>query len=267
MERRLRSGYWQNLTTRDFAGLDAESVVALLPVAAIEAHGPHLPLSTDAVINEGIVRRALEKLPASPALLVLPALSVGHSLEHTGFAGTLSTGFETLLGLWLDVGRSVARTGVRKLVILNTHGGQRSLVDVAALRLRAECAMLAVRANYFAFGAPGGLFDERELRHGLHGGDAETSLMLHLRPDLVRVDALEAFGGLPERLEERLQVLGVEKPIGIGWMSQDLHPQGVCGNAAAADADKGEEYLEYIVDALIRLVVEVGAMPLDQLRE
>jgi creatinine amidohydrolase len=266
VERRLQSGYWQDLTTRDFAHLDAEPVVALLPVAAVEAHGPHLPLATDALINEGIVRRTLERLPASPTLLVLPPLSIGHSLEHTKFPGTLSAGFETLLGIWLDVGRSVARAGVRKLVILNTHGGQRSLVDVAALRLRAEHAMLAVRANYFTFGAPGGLFDERELQHGLHGGDAETSLMLHLRPDLVRIGALAEFRGLPERLEERHQVLGVEKPIGFGWMSQDLHPQGVCGNPAAADADKGEEYLEYIVDALVRLIVEVGATPLDVLR-
>jgi creatinine amidohydrolase len=263
----LQSGYWQDLTTRDVEDLDAETVVALLPVAAVEQHGPHLPLATDALINDGIVRRTLERLPQAPALLVLPALSIGYSLEHTAFAGTLSIGFETLLGVWLDVGRSAARAGIRKLVILNTHGGQRALVDAAALRLRAECGMLAVRANYFAFGAPGGLFDERELRNGLHGGDAETSLMLHLRPDLVRIDALQNFAGLPERLADRHQMLGAEKPVGFGWMSQDLHPEGVCGNAAAADADKGEEYLEFIVDALVRLIVEVGATRLDWLRE
>ena len=262
----MQSGYWQDLTTGDFASVDAEAVVALLPVAAVEQHGPHLPLATDALINEGIVRRMLERLPASPALLVLPPQTVGHSLEHTDFPGTLSADVETLLRLWLDVGRSVARAGVRKLVILNTHGGQRSLVDIAALRLRAEHAMLAVRANYFAFGAPGGLFDKRELRLGLHGGDAETSLMLHLRPDLVRIDALAEFTGLPQRFAERHQMLGVEKPVGFGWLSQDLHPEGVIGNAAGADADKGEEYLEFIVDALVRLIVEVGATPLDTLR-
>lgn len=266
MERRVQSGYWQDLTTRDFAEIDPESVVALLPVAAIEQHGPHLPLATDALINEGIVRGTLSRLPKSPTLLVLPPVNVGHSLEHTDFPGTLSVSLEALLGTWVDIGRSVARAGIRKLVFLNTHGGQRGPVDIAALRLRAECGMLAVRANYFAFGAPSGLFDERELRHGLHGGDAETSLLLHLRPDLVRVDALDAFVGLPEQLASRGTLLGPEKPVGFGWMSQDLHPAGVCGNAAAADADKGEEYLEFIVDALLRLIVEVGETALDVLK-
>ncbi|NIW24071.1 MAG: creatininase family protein, partial [Gammaproteobacteria bacterium] len=185
----MSSSYWQELTTCDFAGLEPERTVALLPVAAIEQHGPHLPLATDAVINAGIVTEAMQRLPDDLSVLVLPALNVGSSLEHTAFAGTLSIDAETLLAMWRQLGACVARAGIRKLVILNTHGGQTALVDLAALQLRAAHAMLVARANYLRFGTPAGLFSEQELTGDVHGGLVETSLMLHLRPDLVRQDA------------------------------------------------------------------------------
>jgi len=130
----LRSGYWQDLTTADFGRVDPEQTVALLPVAAIEQHGPHLPLGVDAIINEALVRAALERAPVGAKLLVLPAQNVGLSPEHTSFAGTLSIRDATLLDAWTDIGRSVARSGVRKLIVLNTHGGQKTLVDLVAVR-------------------------------------------------------------------------------------------------------------------------------------
>lgn len=258
----MQSGYWQDLISGDFEALDADHTVAVLPVAAVEQHGPHLPLATDAVINEAIVARSLARLPPKPPVLVLPALNVGHSLEHTRFAGTLSVDAATLMAAWLDVGRSVARAGVRKLVIFNTHGGQKSLVDLVALRLRAECELMTVRASCFDFGVPPDLFDDDELRHGIHGGEVETSLMLHLRPDLVRRDALADFDGLPAHLAAGRQMLGAERPAGLGWMSQDLHPAGVCGNAARADAARGERYFEHLAERFATLLSEVAAMPL-----
>jgi creatinine amidohydrolase len=256
---------WQDLSTEDFDGIDPEGTIALLPVAAVEAHGPHLPLGTDAIINAGIVARALGHLRDGPKLLVLPALSVGHSLEHTAFRGTLTASAETLLALWTDVGRSVVRAGIRKLIVLNSHGGQRALVDLAAVRLRAELDMLVVRANYFDFGMPAGLFPPEELAHGIHGGEVETSLLLCLRPELVRIDRLDDFRGLPERAARDQTVLGVERPVGFGWMGQDLHPAGVCGNAARADPQRGEQLLDYLAARLALLVGEVAAMPLDWL--
>lgn len=258
----MRSGYWQELTTRDFADVNPEKTIALLPVAAIEQHGPHLPLATDAIINEGIVAASMARLPDRLSVLVLPALTVGSSLEHTAFAGTLSIDAETLLATWKQIGACVAHTGIRKLVILNTHGGQTALVDLAALHLRAAHAMLVARANYARFGTPEGLFSEQELAEDIHGGLVETSLMLHLQPDLVKQDAIEAFAGLPSKLTERNDELGVENPIGFGWMSQDLHPSGACGNAAGADAHRGKAYLEHISDALVRLLAELTATPL-----
>ena len=257
----LRSGRWQELTTTDFARVDPTRTIALLPVAAIEQHGPHLPLATDAVINEGVVAETLRRLPASASVLVLPALNVGDSLEHTAFAGTLSADLDALLGLWLSVGRGVARAGVRKLVIFNSHGGQRAHVDLAALRLRVAHGLLVVRAHSFSLGMPAGLFDADELAHGLHGGAVETSLLLHLRPDLVRREAVADFPSLGSTLAARSGLLGVEKPVGIGWMTQDLNPQGACGNAAAASAEKGRALLDHLATQLLQLLGEVEAMP------
>lgn len=262
----MRSGYWQDLTTADFAHVDPERTVAVLPVAAIEQHGPHLPLSTDALINEALVRAALERVPAGADLLVLPSQDVGLSPEHTSFAGTLSIRDTTLLEAWTDIGRSVARAGVRKLIVLNTHGGQKTLVDLVAMRLRAELGMLVVRATYFAFGSPPGLFDPAELMHDIHGGEVETSLLLHLRPDLVRTAALADFKGLPHELASRNRVLGAEKPVGIGWRAEDLHASGACGNAARADAARGAQHFDHLAARLAALVAEVAAMPRATLR-
>ena len=261
-----RSGYWQDLTTRDFPVRDVEASVALLPLAAVEQHGPHLPLATDAVINAGLVARTLAKDVAPATLLVLPPMAVGDSLEHSAFPGTLSLDARVALDAWLELGRSVARAGVRKLVLLNTHGGNAALVDLVALRLRAELAMLVARANSFRFGTPRGLFGADELRHGIHGGEVETSLMLHLRPDLVRTEALADFPSLGERWDDAGRALGVEKPVGIGWMAQDLDPSGACGRASRADAARGEALLEHWAGVLARVVSELAATPLATLR-
>ena len=262
----MQSGFWQDLTTADFRLVDPERTIALLPVAAVEQHGPHLPLSTDALINDGIVRAALPLIRPPAVLLVLPALNVGNSPEHASFAGSLGIDAVTLAHAWSDVGRSVARAGVRKLVIFNTHGGQKPLVDLVATRLRAEQRMLVVRASYFAFGTPQGLFDPAELVHDIHGGEVETSLLLHLAPALVRREQLANFSGLPQELAARNRLLGAEKPLGIGWLSEDLHPAGVCGNAARADAERGAQHLAYLAERLAELVAEVTATPLSILR-
>ena len=258
------TAYWHDLRTTDFARVDPDRTIALLPVAAVEQHGPHLPLSTDAVINEGVVRLMMRRLPAESSVLVMPALTVGDSLEHTAFKGTLSVDLPALLGLWLSVGHSVARAGVRKLVLFNSHGGQRAHVDQVALRLRVACDMLVVRAHSFALGVPTGLFDADELIHGLHGGAVETSLMLHLRPDLVRHDAVSDFPSAGRTLAARGGVLGLEETAGLGWMMQDVNPDGACGNATAATAAKGEQLLSHWADRLVALLGEVAQHPLPQ---
>ncbi|MFM9916473.1 MAG: creatininase family protein [Rhizobacter sp.] len=266
---RQQPRYWGDLHTVDFAALDPQTTVAVLPVSATEQHGPHLPLSTDAVINAGVLREAIARLPkaAASSALVLPPLAVGDSLEHSAFPGTVSIDSDALMGMWLSIGRSVARAGVRKLVIFNTHGGQKAHVDLVALRLRVECRMLVVRAHGFGFGVPQGLFDADERAHGIHGGAVETSLLLHLRPDLVRLSALKGFPSLGQQLVARGGPLGVEKPIGFGWMTQDLNPEGACGDATQASADKGAAVLDHMAEGLASLLREVVELPLETLRD
>ena len=256
---------WHSLTSADFSGLDPLRTVVVLPVAAIEQHGPHLPLGTDALINAGVLR-ALAQQPLDAEVLLLPPQVIGHSLEHREFPGTLTQSVEVLLHSWLSLAASVAAVGLRKLVLLNTHGGNNSLVHLAALRMRADHRLLAVRANYFAFGSPPGLFAADELRDGLHGGEMETSLMLHLHPELVRQAQLADFAGLPQQLSATQRLLGPEKPVGFGWMAQDLSPHGVCGNAAAADALRGARLLAHLTAQLAQLINETAALPLDVLR-
>lgn len=253
---------WQTLTTVDFERLDRARTVAVLPVAATEQHGPHLPVGTDALICRGILDATLARLDATVPVVVLPALEIGSSDEHADFAGTLSIAAERLLSVWTDIGRSVAQAGLRKLLILNTHGGQRGLVDLAALRLRIDAQMLVARCSYFAFGSPEGLFEPDEIAHGIHGGEVETSLMLHLAPDLVRREALDDHDSLGSHLARSERWLGVEKPVGIGWKAQDLNASGVVGAASRADAGRGAAYLEHVADSLATLLGELAAAPL-----
>jgi len=264
---RLSSGYWSDLTTTDFAAIDPETAIALLPVGAIEQHGPHLPLGTDTQINEAIVRRALERLPDDLTLLVLPTLAYGDSAEHGDFLGTLSPSPETLIRLWTDLGAGVARAGLRKLVIFNSHGGQTQIVDIVALRLRMDHGMLVARANYFHFGTPDGLFPGDELEHGLHGGAVETSLMLHLHPDLVRRDEISNFEPASVEMRQAFAMLRPEGPGAFAWASQDLHPSGASGDATAADAEKGAKLLDHAAERLVTLLIDLRRAPLSLLRE
>ncbi|SOD89251.1 creatininase family protein [Caenispirillum bisanense] len=262
----LQSGYWQDLTTEDFATVDPERVIALLPVAAIEQHGPHLPLYTDACLNEGIVARMLELLPERRTVLVLPTLPVGHSIEHAGFPGTLTLSAETLIALWTEIGASVARTGIRKLILFNSHGGQGQIVDIVASRLRHEHGMLVIRANSYRFGVPDALFPEDELTFGIHGGAVETSMMLHLRADLVRTEFVARFPSVAEDLASDCEVLRSDKPVGFAWAAQDLNPEGAVGDAEDADAERGALIVDHVARRLVDLVADVEAFPLHQLR-
>ncbi len=255
----MRSGYWQDLTTADFVGSDTTDCIAVLPVAATEQHGPHLPLSTDAVINQGIVEALLSEAGDERSILVLPAINVGCSLEHENFPGTLSVQAGTLIDVWTGIGRDVCRAGIKKLVLLNSHGGQTAIVDLVAVKLRAECEMLVARANYFRFGVPDDLFDTDEISQGIHGGEVETSLMLHIAPQLVRHAFLQDFSTTSSVIDAHSQVLGIEKPIGIGWLAEDLNLHGVVGNAARADAVRGGQYLNYLVERLLLLCDELKA--------
>lgn len=258
-------GFWHELTSPEFAGLDPERTVAVLPVGAIEQHGPHLPVAVDTCLLEAILREALARMPAGLPVLVLPTSAVGKSDEHRDFPGTLTLSAETLARVWTEIGAAVRRAGVRKLLIFNSHGGQPQVAQIVARALRVEHKMLAVAANWFSWGLPDGLFDPAEIRHGIHGGAVETAMMLAVHPDLVEHPATADF--VPVTVADdldypRLRALGA---AGLGWQAQDLHREGVCGNASAATAEAGYAVIEHAARCLVELVEELVRFPLERL--
>lgn len=255
--------YWHHLPSAAFDGLSSDTV-AILPIGAIEQHGPHLPVWVDSCINEMLLDRALAVLPADARVLALPLQAVGKSNEHSAFGGTLSISAETLIAMLLELGESVHRSGIKRLILLNSHGGQPQILDVVARELRIRHAMLVVNAAWFGLGLPEGLFSAEECRHGIHGGEIETSLMLHLRPDLVDMTRARNFVSLSQEIVGTFDLLAVEGAIGIGWQAQDLNSWGVCGNSAAADAGRGAEVAEYLVRRFVDLIGEVARFPLDR---
>ena len=251
---------WECLTTEDLRSSGGAVALALLPVAAVEQHGPHLPLGTDAMICDAIVERAADLLGAGPDVLRLPTQRVGVSPEHDSFPGTLSIEPEIALAAWTAIGVAVARAGITKLVVFNTHGGQPGVIDQMAIRLRRSHDMLVVRANIFGLGLPDDTIDAAEQRHGLHGGLVETALMLVIRPDLVRQDRVQNFNSRDSAMVAEFEVLRAEGDgVGLGWLAEDLNPAGVTGNAAAATPALGARLLEHYGERLAALLRDTAA--------
>jgi creatinine amidohydrolase len=266
MPSRLRR-QWVEMTTKDFQLTDMSKVTAILPVAAIEQHGPHLPVEVDTAINRGVLKRAMELLPADAPVTVLPAMPVGKSNEHISYPGTLTLSAETLIRLWTEIGESVARAGVRKMLLFNSHGGQPQIADIVARDLRVRRNMFVVTCGTYSLGKPPGLFPDSELKHGIHGGSVETSLMMHLHPELVRRDELADFRPRSLDMEGEYDMLTPEGKIGFGWETQDLSLPGACGNALDADAERGATLVEFGAARLVKLLDEIERYPLEALRD
>jgi creatinine amidohydrolase len=261
----LKSHWWWDLTTQDFSDLDSERVVAILPVGAVEQHGPHLPVRVDAAINAGIIARAVELMPADCPVLVLPMMPVGKSDEHLAFPGTLTQSYETLGRAWFELGESVHRAGIRKLLFFNSHGGQPQLLDIVCRELRVRLGMFAVSVMWPRLIDMDDLFEVDENRHGIHGGQSETSVMLHLHPELVEMDRAENFVPLSVQIEREGEMLGPEGAASFGWQTQDLHPKGACGNATKATADLGKLTVERAAARLLVLIDEISRYPLSRI--
>lgn len=265
----LASHRWADLNTLDFAALDPARTVAVLPLGATEQHGPHLPLSVDTVLVEGVVNAALSHLSATDPVLVLPTQTVGLSTEHTAFAGTLHLSPQTLIQLWCDIGASVARAGVKKLLMFNAHGGNVGLMDVVARELRAQHDLIVYSSSWYNLpldAAVMGQFSADEHRFGVHAGDIETSMMLALSPDHVNMAEARDFASASQERAKHFAVLGNGKSAKLGWHMQDYNPLGAAGNAAAASSSKGEAMVHSAGEQLALLLKELVALPLSTLR-
>ena len=257
--------FWAELKSSEFAALDPNSTLAILPVAATEQHGPHLPVMTDTAIAKGMIETVLARLSDDLRVLFLPMQTIGKSNEHLRSPGTLTLSAETALGLWVEIGESVHRAGLRKLVIVTSHGGNVDVMGVAARELRVRCGMLAVCTAWSRFGQPPGLYGDQEVVHGIHGGDIETSLMLHFRPELVRTEAVANFAPSSIAMENEFAFLRPTGRHAFGWIAQDLHPSGAAGDASAASAEKGRLTAQFQAEGFIALLRDVARFPLERL--
>lgn len=268
--------FWADLKTTDFARLDLSRCIAVLPVAATEQHGPHLPLNVDSSLVDGVIAAALPHLAEMDAdlpVLFLPTQAIGFSPEHTAFAGTLTLKASTIIALWTEIAECVAASGVKKLVILNSHGGQVGLLDVVARDLRARLGMLVYSVNWFNLPliGEGGesvatRFSAEEHRFGIHAGDMETSMMLALKPEQADMSQAQHFHSTSQDRAQKFSILGDGRSAKLAWQMQDYNPHGAAGNAAAATAEKGKALLGAAGRSLAKLLGEIDLLPADTLR-
>jgi len=257
--------FWAELRSSEFSSLDPSSTIAILPVAAIEQHGPHLPVMTDTAIAEGMIKTVLTRLASELDVLFLPIQMIGKSNEHLRSPGTISYNAENLIRIWVEIGDSVHRAGLRKLVIINSHGGNTDVIGIVARELRVRHNMLVATTQWRRFGLPPGIYSEFDASHGIHAGDIETSLMLHFRPDLVEMGKAKLFPSKAAEMEKDYIYLRPAGAHGFGWIAQDLNADGAVGDASAASAEKGRLTAEHQADGFIAFLRDVARFPLEQL--
>ena len=257
-------GYWSDLSVEAFRGL-APSTIAVLPLGAIEQHGPHLPVSVDRDIIDAVVERSIPLLEEPLSVLFLPTQAVCKSNEHISFPGTLTLSAETVMRVWMEIGAGVARAGLKKLVLFNSHGGNVSAMDIVARDLRQQYGLLVAHCSSYQFSASETVVSARDYRHGIHGGEGETSAMLAIRPNLVDMSRAEDFRSAGEDWAQETPSIGVAGPVKVGWLMQDLNEKGAAGNAALGTREKGEQILEASARGFVAFLHQFDRMSADHL--
>jgi len=255
----LPKRFWREMTTRDFADSATEDWIAVLPIAAIEQHGPHLPVGVDAVIADGMVARAVAALPEDLPVSFLPVQQVCKSNEHIAFPGTLTLDWEVAIKSWLQIGQSVARAGLRKMVIITSHGGNVPPMEIVARELRQTLGMAVATTSWGRLNAASVHTYPEGPQVDIHGGLSETSLMLALRPDLVKMELAEDFKSAQTALRQGSAKLGYHMAdANLGWLANDLNPNGPVGDASRATAEAGEADIAGQIDGFIALMRDMA---------
>lgn len=265
MTARIPALNWTDIHWPDIPASMSRDWIAILPLAATEQHGPHLPLGTDVMIAEAFLARVRDILPASVPATFLPLQPVGISTEHVDYPGTMTLSPDVAIAQWMAIGDSVARAGVRKLVMVTSHGGNSAAMMLVAQELRARHGMLAVTTSWHRFGGESGLFPESERRHGIHGGAVETSIMLAKHPQAVQMDKIANFIPASIAMEKEFRWLSAHRPAPFAWQAQDLHPSGAIGDATLASAESGHFFVEEGAKGFCELLNDVARFDLEKL--
>ncbi|MBW4541242.1 MAG: creatininase family protein [Myxacorys chilensis ATA2-1-KO14] len=262
-----RDRYFPYLTWTDVQAMpDQENVVIIQPIGSIEQHGPHLPLVVDSAISASVLGKALQQLDPTIPAYALPMLYYGKSNEHWHFPGTITLSAQTLLAVLMDVAESVYRAGFRKLILMNSHGGQPQILEIAARDLHQQHEDFAV-FPLFTWKVPligkiaQDLLSPKELELGIHAGDAETSLLLSILPEQVKMDRAAAEYPLGE---PRADVLSMEGALPFAWMTRDLSRSGVLGDPTTASQEKGDRILEVLATGWVQVIQDVHSFQLPQ---
>ncbi|MGF1577176.1 MAG: creatininase family protein [Cyanophyceae cyanobacterium] len=249
--------FFPYLTWTEIAAIpDKANTVIVQPVAAIEQHGPHLPLVVDSAIGTAVIGRAMEKLEPGIPAYVLPTQCYGKSNEHWHFPGTIALSAQTLISVLSEVAESIYRAGFRKLVFINSHGGQPQVLEIVArdLHQKYEDFLLFPIAAWRVPNNGDQLFTAKEREFGIHGGDGETSIMLHILGDQVRME--KAVCEYPQQLPTD-SLLSMEGQMPFAWVTRDLTQSGVLGDATVATAEKGRLVVESLADGWVHLIKDI----------
>jgi creatinine amidohydrolase len=256
---------WADIRRTDADGTERARWIAVLPLAATEQHGPHLPLETDILIAQAYLARVREWLAESLPVTFLPIERIGISSEHTDFPGTLTLSPQTAIDRWMAAGEEIAKAGLKKLVIVTSHGGNTAAMSLVAQELRTREQMLAVTTSWGRLSAAETLFPPEEIEHGIHGGAVETSIMLARHADQVRREAIGNFRPVTIAMKKDFRWLSAQRPAPFAWQTQDLHPSGAVGDATLASAEKGECLIDQGAKAFCELLAEVDRFDLQRL--
>lgn len=245
-----------DLKSSDFTQTQGTNTVAVIPIGAVEQHGPHMPLGTDMLLAQVFAQEAVAKVEKADVILY-PVQAIGASQEHHDFPGTIWLEPDVLIPTLMAIGRGVAAAGIGKLVFLNAHGGNLPSLQIACRRMRVEMNLFAASAGWMAFGLP--VYPEDMRRDDIHGGFMETAVMLHVRPELVDMTLAQDFVPRSAVVAQENTYLRLLGPMVTGWVARDLHPSGAAGNAAAATADAGREIFDHCANKYAAFLDEVAA--------
>ncbi|MBN2981745.1 creatininase family protein [Cohnella algarum] len=250
------------LTTKEIEAMPKEDVLIVLPVGAVEQHGPHLPVFTDTLLGEAFMAAAFDHLPEDAPIWLLPAVAYGKSTEHSAYPGTITLSAQTLMMVLQDIAASLARSGFRKLLLFNTHGGNADLLGMMAREIRIATGLDVYRLDPGAVGYSESFTDDEEKACGIHAGDVETSLVMASCPDWVKPElAPREMPRFPRSPSLSFRARS------FAWVMSDISRSGIAGDATKGTAARGEAMLEKAGPLLAKALMEIAAFDMNSLRE